>query len=221
MSFEGLLSFALLGLLILGSLALFIALRPGLARLGPVDPTAAALGRGDFRAVLQTADTSSGAERDSLYAAAVAAKHLLEWEPAKVFLQRILKSDNDGEAWLELGLVQTYEGSYEEARRSFEQVESTRSDLLESLTLHRAFLDLCRCETARAQAQFEEIEAALETKLRTDMGASEPLFCEWFLQSAALWHAMGQETKAECFRELALRTCGESRLAEHLERFFS
>ena len=188
---------------------LFVALRHGKA-----EPSAEALSRGHFRDTLRAADTSESAESGSLYNAAVAAKHLLDWETSERLLRRILSEDDDGEAWLELGLVQTYRGDYCEALRSFDRVEATRSDLLESLTLHRAFATMRQGDTGRALVLFEEVEVPLETKLRTDIGAGEPLFLEWFLQSAALWRATGKSAKAAWAEDQIRGTSGESRLPE-------
>ncbi|MGH9363622.1 MAG: hypothetical protein ACRD2T_17060, partial [Thermoanaerobaculia bacterium] len=44
---------------------------------------------------------------------------------------------------------------------------------------------------------FEEVEAPLESKLRSDLGPGDPLFAEWFLQAAALWRAAGEEERAD------------------------
>jgi len=188
---------------------LFVALRQG-----KPEPSSEALSLGHFHDTLTLADTSGNAERGSLYNAAVAAKHLLDWQTAERLLRRILSEDEDGEAWLELGLVLTYQGSYTEAMRSFDRAETFRADLSESLNLHRAFVEMRRGESGRARTLFEEIEIPLETKLRIDMGSGEPLFLEWFLQSAALWRAAGKIEKAEWATAQVRSTPGESRLSE-------
>ena len=71
-----------------------------------------------------------------------------------------------------------------------------------------------RGDTGRARLLFEEVEIPLETKLRTDIGAGEPLFLEWFLQSAALWRATGKSAKAEWAEDQIRGTSAESRLPE-------
>ena len=194
MSFEVLLYSSTFAAVALASFVLLVALR------GRREPAAQALGEGRFREALDTTDVSATAERDSLYTAAVAAKHLLEWDRAEHLLRRILDDDDDGEAWLELGLVETYRENYERAMDCFVRAERLRGDLLESLTLHRAFVELRRDNSERGRFLFEEIEVPLETKLRTDMGAGEPLFVEWFLQSAALWQSTSKRSRADWAR---------------------
>ena len=198
-------TFAVLGAV---GLVLFVALRQGTP-----EPSAETLGLGRFGDTLALADTSENAERSSLYNAAVAAKHLLDWETAERLLRRILREDDDGEAWLELGLTQTYQGDYDEALHSFDRAEATRADLFESLTLHRAFVAMRRGESSRARVLFEEVEVPLETKLRTDIGGGEPLFLEWFLQSAALWRAAGKTEKAAWAADQVRDMPGDSRLS--------
>ena len=65
-------------------------------------PESRAGGEGRYSEALSQADLSEDADRASLYAAAVAAKHLLDWDQSETLLRRILDDDNDGEAWLEL-----------------------------------------------------------------------------------------------------------------------
>lgn len=206
MSFEGVLYISTFAAVALAGFVLLVALR------GRREPAAQALGEGRFREALDTTDVSAGAERDSLYTGAVAAKHLLEWDRAEHLLRRILEDDDDGEAWLELGLVETYRENYERALDCFVRAEQLRGDLLESLTLHRAFVELRRDNAERGQSLFEEIEVQLETKLRTDMGGGEPLFVEWFLQSAALWQSTGKRSRADWARSQIKET--DSRLHE-------
>src|SRR6476660_6648856 len=112
-SFESLLLGILLAGLAVGSFLLW----SGLKRSG----TSAALeelGRGHFRAALAAARTAGPRpERDELYAASVAAKHLLELDRARELLGRLLAFDpEDGEAWLESGLVAAYSGDPAAAR---------------------------------------------------------------------------------------------------------
>ena len=180
-------------------------------------PESRAIGEGRYSDALSAADLSQGADRASLYAAAVAAKHLLDWDRSETLLRRILDDDDDGEAWLELGLLETYRGNPTEALHCFERAAATRSDLIESLTLHRAFARLRLGQTDAARELFEEVEVPLETKLRTDIGSGEPFFVEWFLQCSALWRALGQSAKAEWSLAQAEQAIGESRLMEMYE----
>jgi hypothetical protein len=197
-------------LLAAGALGLWATLRQPAA-----SPALQALGQGRFAAALAAARTDARAGRDELYAAAVAAKHLLELDRARTFLDRILAQDSgDGEAWLESGLVAAYAGDLAAAGRAFSKVEPLRSDLLESLTLHRAWLALRQGETGAARRLFGEVEAPLENKLRSDLGSGEPLFAEWFLQAAALWRAAGDEERAEWAQREGQASAPESRLGE-------
>ena len=200
----------LMVLLVAGALGLWAALR----RL-PVLPAQRALGAGRFAVVLASARTDARASRDDLYAAGVAAKHLLELDRARSLLERILARDpRDGEAWLESGLVAAYAGDLAAAEHAFAEAAPLRSDLLESLTLHRAWLALRRGDLQAARRLFGEIEAPLENKLRSDLGSGEPLFAEWFLQAAALWQADGDLERAEWARREGRASAPESRLAE-------
>jgi hypothetical protein len=211
LSFAGLLLAILLALLAAGALILWAALRqpPG------GSPALRALGEGRFAAALAAARTGAGTGRDELYAAAVAARHLLELERARALLARILARDaGDGEAWLESGLAAAYAGDWDGAERAFARVEPLRSDLLESLTLHRAWLALRRGDAAAARRLFGEVEAPLENKLRSDLGSGEPLFAEWFLQAALLWQAAGDAERAAWAWREGRASAPESRLAE-------
>jgi tetratricopeptide (TPR) repeat protein len=199
-------------LLVGGALGLWATLRRESA-----GPAQAALGQGRFAAALAAARTDARAGREDLLTAALAAKHLLELDRARELLGRILAADpGDGEAWLESGLVAAYAGDFEGAERAFSRVESRRSDLLESLTLHRAWLALRRGDLPRARRLFDEVEAPLENKLRSDLGSGEPLFAEWFLQAAALWAAGGEAEKAGWALAQGRASAPESRLGEIL-----
>lgn len=207
-SFEGLMLALLLVLLAAGALGLWTTLRRE-----PASAAQAALGQGRFAAALEAARTDARAGRDELYAAAVAAKHLLDLDRARELLGRVLAVDpTDGEAWLESGLVAAYKGDFAAAEQAFAQVEPRRSDLLESLTLHRAWLALRQGDPRRARRLFDEVEAPLENKLRSDLGSGEPLFAEWFLQAAALWAAAGEAGKAEWALREGRASAPESRL---------
>jgi tetratricopeptide (TPR) repeat protein len=174
-----------------------------------------ALGKGDFQGALAALTRDPG--RDELLAAAMAAKHLWELDRARELLSRLLAADPaDGEAWLERGLVEAYAGDAAAAREAFARVEPLRADLAESLTLHRAWLELVLGEETAARRRFEQIAAPLETKLRTDLGSGEPVFAEWFLHAAALWEAAGQRDLAEWARAAGLASAPASRLARHL-----
>jgi len=177
-------------------------------------PESRAVGEGRYSEALSEADLSEDADRASLYAAAVAAKHLLDWHRSELFFHRILFDDDYGEAWLELGLVETYRGNPTEALKCFDRAAALRSDLTESIILHRAFARLRLGEIDPARQLFEEVEVPLETKLRTDIGSGEPFFLEWFLQCSSLWRALGQSAKAEWALAQAEEAVGESRLLE-------
>jgi tetratricopeptide (TPR) repeat protein len=209
-SFEGLLLALLLVLLVGGSLGLWATLRRS-----PVGTAQGALEQGRFAAALEAARTDARAGRDDLLAAAVAARHLLELDRAREILARVLAGDPaDGEAWLEAGLVEAYAGDSEAARRAFGKVEANRSDLLESVNLHRAWLALRAGDRRRARRLFDEVEAPLETKLRSDLGTGEPLFAEWFLQASALWKAFGEEEKAAWAWREGRASAPESKLSQ-------
>ncbi len=191
-SFEGLLLWLLLALLAAGAVALLLVLRDR----RPPAVAAAALARGDFAAAL-AAGSAPGAPREERLAAAAGAKHLLDFDAAGALLAPLLAADpEDGEAWLEAGLVAAYAGDHDGAEHAFARAAALRSDLLESITLHRAWSALARGDRRAARARFEEVEAPLESKLRSDLGPGDPLFAEWFLQAAALWRAAGDEERA-------------------------
>ena len=208
-SFEGIFA-VLLGLLAAGgALALFAVLRRT-----RVNPSMAELGQGHFAAALATARTGPGASRDDLWVAAVAAKHLLRFDEARALLDRLLAADpSDGEARLESGLVAAYTGDTAAAERELHAAASQRSDLTESITLHRAWLAQRRADKAAARRLFDEVEASLETKLRSDLGTGEPLFAEWFLHAAALWAALGDTERASWAAKAGAASAPESRLS--------
>jgi tetratricopeptide (TPR) repeat protein len=208
-TFESLLVVALLVLLAAGALGLWATLRR------PTNSKALrALGEGRFAEALAAARTDARASRDDLYVAAVAAKHLLELDRARTLLDRILARDpTDGEAWLERGLTATYAGDFDGAETALQKAAALRSDLLESVTLHRAWVALRRGDRPAARRLFSEVEAPLENKLRSDLGSGEPLFAEWFLQAAALWSDAGDEERAAWALEEGKASAPESRLA--------
>lgn len=203
--------FPLLGLLAAGaSVALFLVLRRT-----RVSPAMAALGRGHFAEALAAARTGPGAGREELWAAAVAAKHLLCLDQSRALLSRILTSDpGDGEAGLESGLAAAYAGDLDTAEREILAAAAQRSDLTESITLHRAWVALRRGDRPAARRLFDEVEASLETKLRSDLGSGEPLFAEWFLHAAALWAAFGDAERAAWAAGAGRASAPESRLPD-------
>lgn len=211
-SFEILLTLLVLAGTAAGALILFAVLRRPAA-----SPTMQAVGRGDFAAALAVADTGPGASREELFAAAVAAKHLLRCEESRALLARVLGADpGDGEAWLESGLAAAYGGDFAAAANALSEAAARRSDLAESITLHRAWLEARKGDLRRARQLFDEIETALENKLRTDLGSGEPLFAEWFLQAAELWALFGDADRAAWARAAGQESAPQSRLPEIL-----
>lgn len=211
-SFEGIFLALLILIAVAASIGLFMVLRRSEA-----SPAMEALGQGDFEGTLAAARTEGRVRREDLYAAAVAAKHLLRLDEARSLLRRILDADpDDGEAWLESGLVASYGGDFAAAERAFAEAASRRSDLAESIGLHRAWMELRRGNRPTARRLFDEVEAPLESKLRTDLGSGEPLFAEWFLQAAALWDAFGNPGQAEWARREGKASAPASRLPELL-----
>jgi tetratricopeptide (TPR) repeat protein len=211
-SFEGLLTVLILAGAAIGALALFAVLRRT-----PESAAAEAVGRGDFETALAAARTGRGAGRDELFAAAVAARHLLRFDEARRLLARILAADPaDGEALLESGLAAAYAGDLAAASRDLGRAAAIRSDLGESITLHRAWIELRKGDLREARHLFDEVETSLENKLRTDLGGGEPLFAEWFLQASELWAALGDPERAAWAWEEGRRSAGGSRLPEVL-----
>ena len=209
-TFEILLIIVLAVLAGAGSLGLFVALRNDAS-----SDAQEALGRGDFEGAVSLAD--DGPLEVSYLAAAVAARHLLRWQEAEAWLQRVLEDDPaNGEALIELALVHLYRRELVDADRFLQQALSHRADLQESITLHRALIAVLGSERRRASLLFEEIEAALETKLRVDFGEGDPAFAEWFLHSAVVWRALGNREKAEWAWRAAVEAAPQSRLPAHL-----
>lgn len=206
----------LLVLLAIAAAGAIVVLAAVLHRPRP-GPAARALERGDFPVALERG--AAGDERGERLAAAVAARHLLAFDRAAGLLDDLLSADpGDGEAWLERGLVAAYAGDVIAAEAAWERVEKSRSDLLEPLTLHRAWLALSSGDQRRALQLFEEVEAPLENKLRIDLGSGEPTFAEWFLQAAALWRAAGETGKADWALAEACKSAPGSHLIGALPR---
>ena len=199
---------ALLALLVVAGAVIALAV----VRHAPRSRAAALLGRGAFA----EASRRAGDGPADRLAAATAARHLLDLDRAAGLLEAVLAEDpGDGEALLERGLVAAYAGRFEEAEDLLRRALAVRADLAESITLHRAWLDLRRGREGRARRGFEEIEASLESKLRADL-TGDPLFAEWFLQAAVLWRAAGDEERAAWAWRQGLTAAPESRLATAL-----
>lgn len=211
-SFESLLLFLTLTLLIAGSIFLFVVLRSRAST-----EALESLDRGDFREALAHVESEADPERDDLMAGAIAAKHLVDFERADTLLDRILAADvEDGEAWLERALVAAYSGRFDAATAALDRSLSLRADLLESVTLHRAWIALRSQEARRAKALFDEIEIPLETKLRQDLGEGDAAFADWFYQAGDLWKAKGDPERASWAHDAARGAAPESRLFDHL-----
>jgi len=84
-----------------------------------------------------------------------------------------------------------------DAEESLQRAASTRSDLLEAITLHRAWIALESQDIARARHLFEDVETPIENKLRIDIGGGDPLFAEWFWQASRLWTHVGDADRAD------------------------
>ncbi len=186
-------------------------------RHSPRPKAAGALGRGEFEDALAAAETGPAGAGEELLAAAVGAKHLLLLPRAEGLLARALALDpDDGEAWLERGLVAAYNGRLDDATSAFARAATLRADLTEALTLHRAWVALAAGRRGEAAKLFGEVEAPIESKLRTDLGPGDPLFCEWFLHAADLWDAAGERERAAWARREGLASAPRSRLAARL-----
>ncbi len=180
-------------------------------RHAPRSRAAEMLGRGAFREALAGGDQDA----DRL-PAAVAARHLLELDRAARLLDAHLAAEpDDGEALVERGLAAAYLERWDEAEAHLSRALAARADLAESITLHRAWLSLRRGRPAEAQRRFEEVEAAIESKLRSDL-AGDPLFAEWYLHAAVLWLAAGRRQLAVWAWRQGRAAAPESRLFERL-----
>ena len=177
------------------------------------------VGRGEFAEALTAADTDDDADRDELMAAAIAAKHMRDLDRAEALIARVVRlDDDDGEAWMERGLVAAYRGDYALAAEHLQAAERRRSDLFESISLHRAWVELRAGATGAALRRFEEIAAPLESKLRSDLGPGDPLFAEWFFQAADLWRESGATEKSAWARREALASAPSSELVAEFAR---
>jgi tetratricopeptide (TPR) repeat protein len=139
----------------------------------------------------------------------------LDFNSAGDLLDSLLREDpEDGEAWVEKALVSAYERDPESARKHLQRAATLRSDLLESITLHRAWLEQVAGDQALARRLFDEVEQPIVTKLDTDLGAGDPEFAEWFLHAGWLWRARGDEARALDAIEAARQAAPESRLPD-------
>jgi hypothetical protein len=215
--FEALVFFAVFALLAISGLALLVVLR------GRSAGTSVALFEaGEFR---QAVDAATRAERpghDDLLAAARAARHLNELELSSRLLERLLADDSeDGEVWLELALTAACARDIPAARGAFDRVPSSRSDLLESLTLHRAWLELFAGDTKLSRRLFQEVEASISTKLLDDLDGGETTFAEWFLHAGWLWRSGGRNDRAAWALDTARRAAPRSELPRLLETWWA
>lgn len=216
-SFETLIFIGIFALLVVTGLATLVALRSS--------GSSAAVGAfeaGRFAEAVELASDPSGAPRESLLAGARAARHLLDLEGASVLLDKLLREDvDDGEAWVEKGLVAAYGRDLAGARDCFQKAVSLRSDLLESTTLHRAWLELVLGDPPLARRLFDEVEATISTKLDTDLGPGDPEFAEWFLHAGWLWRSRGARARAAAAIDAARSAAPESRLPDLLDSWAS
>jgi len=193
--------------------AVLIVLAIVVIRNTPRSDASDLVGAGDFSTALDAAETGAGAERDELMAAAFAAKHMMELGRARELVDRVLGDDgDDGEAWLERGLIEAYRGDHEAAGESLKEAGRHRADLLESIALHRAWVELRAGEQPSALRRFEEVSAPLRSKFEHDLGPGDPLFSEWFLQAADLWDACGESQLGEWARSEARKAAPQSQL---------
>jgi len=214
--FEAILFFAVFALLAVGGLSLLVALRSR-----STTSAVAHLEAGDFRAALEVVTSSERPRRDELLAAARAARNLAQLDLAARFLDRLLTDDpEDGEAWLETALTRGYARDIPAARQAFDRVSGSRSDLLESLTLHRAWLELFAGDANLSRRLFDEVEVSLETKLRDDLGDGDPAFAEWFLHAGWLWRGRGDDERAGWALGAAIRSAPNSVLPGLLETWW-
>lgn len=209
---ESLLLFLSLTMLVAGTIFLFVVLRSRSST-----QAAESVDRGDFQEALELVEGEHDPARDDLMAGAIAAKHLVDFKRADALLDRILSAEPaDGEAWLERGLVAAYSERLDAAREALGRSVSLRADLLESVTLHRAWVALRADDTRQAKALFDEIEVPLETKLRQDLGEGDAAFADWFHQAGDLWDAKGDSERAAWAHDAARRAAPESRLFDYL-----
>jgi len=215
-SFEAIVFFAVFAVLAAIGLSLLVVFRER-----GVSTAVALLEAGQFREALDAATRTERPGRDDLLAAGRAARHLLQLDLATRLLDRLLAEDpDDGEVWVERGLTAAYGRDIAGAHRAFDHVPVSRSDLLESLTLHRAWLELFAGDGARSRRLFEEVEASLDTKLGSDLSDGDAAFAEWFLHAGWLWRSRGDEKRAAWALETARSAAPQSELPDFLESWW-
>lgn len=177
---------------------------------------------GDFRRALDGFRSLDAPPRDDLLAAARAARNLLDLETARQATDSLLSADDqDGEAWLERALTSACARDFEESREAFSRVQASRSDLLESATLHRAWMELFSGNGDLARRLFDEVEAPLVTKLEEEIGG-DPAFAEWYLHAGWLWRARGDEEERAARALAAARAAApQSVLSDLLEEWWT
>jgi len=216
-SFEAIVFFSIFALLAVAGLSLLVVLR-GRASSASVELFEA----GEFSDALEATRLAESPGRDDLLAGGRAARHLLELEVSTRMLERALRDDpEDGEIWLELALTAACARDTAGARGAFDCVPASRSDLLESLTLHRAWLELFAGDPASSRRLFEEVEASLHTKLSGDLDDGDATFAEWFLHAGWLWRSRGDEERAGWALGTARTAAPESRLPDLLESWWA
>lgn len=215
-TFETIFFFAVFVLLALAGLTLLVVLRERGSSAATVHYEA-----GEFQEALDAATAVERPSRDDLLAGARSARHLGDLATSERLIRRLIAADSeDGEAWLEVALTAAYARDADKARQAFDRVPASRSDLLESLTLHRAWLELFAGDPSRARRLFEEVDGSLETKLRDDLDGGEATFAEWFLHAGWLWRDRGREDRAEWALDAARRAAPRSALPGLLETWW-
>lgn len=200
----------LLTVLALAVLAVTILIFAAVVRHAPRARSAKALALGDFPAAVAAARAGAAEE---LVPASIAARHLGDFDKAARLADRAVRlNPDDGEAWLELGLVRGFAGELDEADVALVRAVTERSDLAEAVTLHRAWLALRGDDRETARRLFEEVEAPLETKLELDLGSGDPVFADWFFHAGELWRALGNDEKGHWALGEARRSAPGSRL---------
>jgi len=202
----------LIGLALVALLTAIVILA-AVVRHAPRPRAAEALARDDLEAAVAAGATGGSAAE--LVPAAMAARHLGDFVAADRLARAAVRVEpKNGEAWIELALVEAYRGELERAEEALTRAGALRSDLIESVTLHRAWVAMRRGDRTTARRLFDEVEVPLETKLRTDLGSGDAVFADWFLQAAALWRAFEAEDRAVWALTEARRSAPSSRLIE-------
>jgi len=177
----------------------------------------AAISRGDFGAALASGERP-GAAGGELVGAAMAARHLLLFDRARVLVDRRLAQDaDDPPALVERFLGALWQGEADlEREQDLARLAARRPELGEEIELHRGFAAWWRGDLETARRRFEAIAPAIESKLRTDIGPGEGLYADWYLEAGVLWQAGGESARAAWAREALARSAPQSRLRELL-----